>query len=1082
VAAQAPAARLVRDINTSGAGSGELLSDLVTIGGTTFFLQPDARYGKELWRTDGTPAGTVLVKDINPGPAESGISSLQTTGGVLYFFADDGTNGVELWRSDGTAAGTRIVADVRAGRDSGIASSQLVVAGGVLYFVGSEATAGEELWRSDGSSAGTWRVADICAGTCASNPQDLVAIGARLFFAAEDSSAGNELWTTDGTVSGTHRVLDINPGSAGSSPGGITPTSAGVFFLASDSAHGLELWFAAPDGGRAQLVSDQTPGPESSQFSELSALGPDVVFGAISVRNPNAAPQSRVADHAIYRASSSGFTQLLSGISLGSAAVVPLTGFVPYGGRLLFSTSDPAFPAALWVTDGTAAGTRRLGESSALVSVWPVWRLNSQGSLLAADGFYFLGYTGPPGSDIDLWLTDGTEGGTRRVVRLPQPFINSDLVQFQGRIYFAGGLGGTHGVELWSTDGTQAGTLELADLRPGTEGSNPSGFLVAGTQLYFIADGQRPWVTDGTSIGTRALLPAASYQTRGSDPQQFTALGNRVLFFATDVASGTEPWVSDGTTAGTQQLKDIYPGQGGSIPDFIGTAAGLVFFSATDASHGTELWASDGTPAGTYLVRDINPGNASATPGTLHTAATLDGVLYFSATDAARGMQLWRSDGTSAGTFAVSDLGAGLNSCMHDLQVLNGRLLFQLCEAGGGFWWVSDGTTAGTRRLSASVTVTADAAQMGGYLYFGGRIAPFDTNFRGQLWRTDGTTAGTTQVTNFDPSAQSTSVDRLFSMPNHVLYQYCAPGNCGLFSSDGTGAGTTALSPDPMTGSTAVVGNRLVYVAIAPTGGLMLRVTDGTVAGTATLVPAGAQLQYLGALAAAQGRVLFTQVDPMYGPSVWRTDGTAAGTALVADVDTGTATDDVPYGYVVAGNQVFFNAYDSRVGTEVFVLDALVPSASDDVATVASGGSTTIPVAANDGSLGSTLNPASVVITSQPGGGSAAVSGAGVVTYSPAAGTFGVDQFTYTIADVGGRVSSPATVFVTVAQPVGPAAGTPPSSTPTAPGSPSSSGGGSSGGGGGQASITSVFLLGIFIATVFRRRVAARVIRRTGRG
>lgn len=407
--------------------------------------------------------------------------------------------------------------------------------------------------------------------------------------------------------------------------------------------------------------------------------------------------------------------------------------------------------------------------------------------------------------------------------------------------------------------------------------------------------GQRPWVTDGTLAGTRALLPAASYQTQGSDPQQFTALGNRAVFFATDGASGTEPWVSpDGTTPGTFLLKDILPGQGGSIPDFLGASSDLVYFSATDAGHGTELWATDGTDAGTYLVRDINPGVASATPGSLHTAATLDGVLYFSATDSTRGTQLWRSDGTLAGTFAVSDLGAGLNICMHDLHALNGRLLFQLCEAGGSFWWVSDGTTAGTRRLSAVVIATADAAEMNGYLYFGGRTAPFDTNFRGQLWRTDGTTAGTTQVTNLDPAAASTSVSRLFAMPNHVLFQYCGPGTCGVLSSDGTAAGTLVLSQDPMS-SVAVVGSRMVYVAIAPSGALTLRVTDGTVAGTSTLVPSRSQADFLGALAAVQARVLFTQVDPVYGPSVWRTDGTVAGTALVADIDTGTTVDDVPY-------------------------------------------------------------------------------------------------------------------------------------------------------------------------------------------
>ena len=196
--------RLVKDINTNSDGNPK---NLATIGGVTYFAASDGVKGRELWKTDGTAAGTSLVKDINPGAPESSPSSLTVVGSVLYFLADDGIHGRELWRSDGTAAGTVLVQDVNGDADrSGFnEDSPLVVIGSTLFFMGSAGLNGEELWKSDGTAAGTVLVKDVNGGLGSSDPFSLIAVGGTLFFTAYDGSSVG-LWKSDGTAAGTELV------------------------------------------------------------------------------------------------------------------------------------------------------------------------------------------------------------------------------------------------------------------------------------------------------------------------------------------------------------------------------------------------------------------------------------------------------------------------------------------------------------------------------------------------------------------------------------------------------------------------------------------------------------------------------------------------------------------------------------------------------------------------------------------------------------------------------------------------------------------------------------------------------------
>ncbi len=232
---------------------------LTDVNGVLYFAceggSPNA--GEELWKSDGTAAGTVRVLDINPSGADSFPTNLRNVGGVLLFRANDGTHGAELWRSDGTAAGTFMVKDINPGAlGSGI--NEVGVMGGRLFF---SAFSGvdNELWVSDGTLAGTVLLKDLFPGPSSGAPENFVTAGSRVFFTALDTSNNRELWVSDGTTAGTFKVREIHP-TAPSNPLNITAAGSEVYFNASDGTNGRELWKSDGTLAGTVLVKDFVPG------------------------------------------------------------------------------------------------------------------------------------------------------------------------------------------------------------------------------------------------------------------------------------------------------------------------------------------------------------------------------------------------------------------------------------------------------------------------------------------------------------------------------------------------------------------------------------------------------------------------------------------------------------------------------------------------------------------------------------------------------------------------------------------------------------------------------------------------------
>jgi ELWxxDGT repeat protein len=431
-------------------------SSLTASDGRLFFTADDGIHGDALWKSDGTRAGTVLVKDLAPSHSYyAAMHGLTDVRGTLFFGADETTDAPrlnpELWKSDGTRAGTVLVKDISRRDGSFGRVYNLTPAGGRLFFVGDDGPHGPELWTSDGTREGTVLVKDIDPeGThydsLYTRPSSLTAAGGQLFFTVDDGTHGRELWVSDGTRKGTVLVEDIHPESAAFYD--YTPELAQVgkrvFFVADDGVHGEELW-----------TSD---GTEQG-------------------------------------------TTLVKDISAGSSST-SLGGLTNVAGTLFFPVTDPVQGHQLWTSDGTEEGTvmvEAISEES-----YPSHLTDVAGTL------YFI--VNDPAAGSELWTSDGTQQGTVMVKDLggdggyyDRP---SDLTDVGGRLFFTFD-DGVHGRELWTSDGTEEGTVLVKDILAEGSRSVPSDLTAVGDVLMFTADngarGQEPWISDGTHAGTVQL-------------------------------------------------------------------------------------------------------------------------------------------------------------------------------------------------------------------------------------------------------------------------------------------------------------------------------------------------------------------------------------------------------------------------------------------------------------------------------------------------------------------------------------------------------------------------------------------------
>lgn len=326
-------------------------SGFVVIGSNVFFSADNGNNGLELWKSDGTVAGTVMVKDINTemnGATESNPMNLTAVAGTLYFSANNGPNGRELWKSDGTQANTVMVTDINNGLPSSIAPSTtpFAVLAGEVYFAASNGMTGTELWKSGGTAATTAIVKDINGtqqGAAPSNPTNLTVVGGTIYFSANDGTNGAELWKTTGTQASTEIVKDIWQGAQPSDPAWIVAIGGTIYFAATDGTNGRELWKSDGTQAGTELVRDIDPGQAGSTPTRLTVVGSAIYFSAGDATT-GTEPWRTFGTRA-----STARVANINGNNNGREGSFP-TGFTAIGNTVFFAANDGIRGTELWKT------------------------------------------------------------------------------------------------------------------------------------------------------------------------------------------------------------------------------------------------------------------------------------------------------------------------------------------------------------------------------------------------------------------------------------------------------------------------------------------------------------------------------------------------------------------------------------------------------------------------------------------------------------------------------------------------------------------------------------------------------------
>jgi ELWxxDGT repeat protein len=812
----------------------------------TLFFERDGAAGVELWMSNGTPEGTRALATIDSRRWQSDIAYVASVNGRELFLALPGGIRNELWASDGTPEGTRRVADVQLPWQEGSKRWEYAALDDRVVFTASDSVTGSELWASDATSAGTGLILDVYPGPESSNPSELTALGGKVFFSASGPSGVRELWVTDGTAEGTTQVSQIGLVDRSAYVRGLHALDGAVYFLAGSGASGSPVSLWRSDGTRdgTAAVAMLPNSPSASVRSGSRLFFP--LFGE---------------DFSLELWSSDGSTTGTVRIVSGMAQDRMFLAFTEVGGATFFAACVEFDTCQLWRTDGTSSGSWLVTEFDPGTSIdsdddphWHAPELASVGGTLV----YSVA------SNTELWTTDGTTVGTRRLESGGSPAILGSV----GDVLFLSANDRASGRELWKTDGSEAGTVRVADLEREGNGSSPTDLTQVGSMLFFAASdldaGNELWRSDGTESGTTRVADINPGWI-GAHPTQLIDVNGTLFFTAHEPTAGRELWRSDGSAAGTARVVDLTPGPDSTFFGTLANIGGSLFFLAVAQHGGWALWKSDGTAAGTTLVTEVQ---VYPTPWTCSCVNNRsDGVLLdWNGLAAFMGHSpngceaLWRSDGTPAGTVMLREFCEVCFRCVTGFTSVADSLVFTAYND----VFRSDGTAGGTMSVGWVPGSPHRATRVGDAVYLA---------IERELWRTD--LNGTERVQRFE----SFNVTDLAEVSGTLLFTTANHPTAHLWASNGTAEGTAPVAPVLPTWDHHLTGiEGLLFFAAG---------THGT----------------------RQG----------FGEELWVSDGTRSGTRRVSDINPGPGH-AMPAEMTRVGDLLFFTADDRLHGRQLWAL------------------------------------------------------------------------------------------------------------------------------------------------------------------
>lgn len=879
--------------------------------------------------------GARLVRDVVGGDKARWFQTgyLTASGGRLFFVGRDESNGFELWTSDGTPEGTRLVKDLFPGPGEPLSDPTgmcwdcfenpapwaLTSHGGLLYFLASDGSSGLRLFVSDGSPDGTHLVGGESLATMPRGVRWLHSAGGSLWLlAGEGWSTDTELWKSDGTARGTALVTRFS--ESGSGVRVLGSVGSTLLLAVKDREHGAELWRSDGTAAGTVLVKDIAPGPASSFQLGASSDIPWYVPGVIPIATGN---------HLFFLANDGAHGEEIWRTDGTAAGTRPVGNFTladdslfrpkwaAIDDRLVFAASEDE-GGGLWVTSG---------EVPAVVFLAPL----SITSMASGDGVAYLGVTDAE-QRPEIWRTDGTVAGTIRVKALATDDRTGSVLApavVNGRLFFwvypPGGPG-----SLWTSDGTEAGTHPLGEI--GLAWSSPTlSFAAAvGDRLLFAggdADGATLWASDGTANGT---VPLTGRRVPNSSPtSELFGLPDRLYFDGIDDL-GVELWESDGTEGGTRRLADVRGGTGSASPrGFTLFGARTWFFAFAEGQK--RLYSTNGNRWETTAVTTTDRGALVTIPP--RPVATHDSVLYLARLSPTQCCALMRLPAGSTTTEVVKAVPAGEAPIMIPFD-RGAAFVGSSGTSSTGLVYVSDGTAAGTHaasdvRVRSGWFAGRPLAATGRTLLFAGSRWP-----KAGVWSSDGTPDGTQLVmdgsaSGWDSQDELTPVGRTF-----FFAAVDANRNAALFVTDGTSEETRLLArfeapprasgflPPTLSNLTAARG-RLFFAAWDAEHGHEIWTSDGTVEGTrllADILP-GPSGSFPSSLTEVGNVLMFSASDGLHGVEPWTSDGTTAGTRMLADVAPAAGSSS-PSLFAATCDDLFFVAFHPESGRELWAVTA----------------------------------------------------------------------------------------------------------------------------------------------------------------